>query len=38
MPRVELEAIAQTNRSGYPAPFDQAVQRHWRDEEDEMPG
>ena len=25
MPRIDLEPIPQTNRTGYPAPFDAAV-------------
>lgn len=29
MPRIDLEAIPQTNRTGYPAPFDAAVQGRW---------
>lgn len=29
MPKIDLEAIAQTNRTGYPAPFDQDVQGRW---------
>ena len=29
MPKVELDEIAQTNRTGYPAPFDQAVTGRW---------
>jgi len=29
MPKLDLEAIPQTNRTGYPAPFDQAVQGRW---------
>ena len=29
MPKVDLERIAQTNRTGYPAPFDQAVAGRW---------
>ena len=31
MPRIDLESIEQTNRTGYPPPFDQAVAgRHYR--------
>jgi uncharacterized cupin superfamily protein len=29
MPKIDLEAIPQTNRTGYPAPFNQAVQGRW---------
>ena len=29
MPRLELEAIPQTNHTGYPAPFDAPVQGRW---------
>lgn len=29
MPKVDLEAIPQTNATGYPAPFDAAVQGRW---------
>lgn len=29
MPKVELEALTLTNRTGYPAPFDQAVAGRW---------
>jgi uncharacterized cupin superfamily protein len=29
MPRLDLEAIPQTNRTGYPPPFDQPVQGRW---------
>lgn len=29
MPKVDLEAIPQTNRTGYPAPHDAAVQGRW---------
>jgi uncharacterized cupin superfamily protein len=29
MPKLDLEAIPQTNRTGYPAPFDAAVQGRW---------
>lgn len=29
MPKLDLEAITQTNRTGYPAPFDEAVQGRW---------
>lgn len=29
MPKVDLDAIAQTNRTGYPAPFDAVVQGRW---------
>ena len=29
MPKIDLEAIPQTNRTGYPAPFDAAVQGRW---------
>lgn len=29
MPKLDLEAIPQVNRTGYPAPFDQAVQGRW---------
>ncbi len=31
MPKIEIEAIEQSNATGYPAPFDKAVAgRHWR--------
>lgn len=30
MPRIDLEAIARTNRTGYPAPFDAAVAGRWQ--------
>lgn len=29
MPKIDLEAIEQTNRTGYPAPFDADVQGRW---------
>lgn len=29
MPRIDLEAIARSNATGYPAPFDAAVQGRW---------
>lgn len=29
MPKIDVEAIPQTNRTGYPAPFDSAVQGRW---------
>ena len=29
MPKIDLDAIPQTNQSGYPEPFDQAVQGRW---------
>ena len=29
MPKIDLEAIPQTNATGYPEPFDQAVQGRW---------
>jgi uncharacterized cupin superfamily protein len=29
MPKIDLEAIPQTNRTGYPDPFDQAVAGRW---------
>lgn len=29
MPRLDLEAIPQSNRTGYPAPFDEAVAGRW---------
>jgi uncharacterized cupin superfamily protein len=29
MPKLDLEAIPQTNRTGYPAPFNEAVQGRW---------
>ena len=29
MPRLDLETIPQTNRTGYPPPFDQPVQGRW---------
>lgn len=29
MPKLDLEAIPQTNRTGYPEPFDEAVQGRW---------
>jgi uncharacterized cupin superfamily protein len=29
MPKVDLEAIEQTNRTGYPTPFDKAVAGRW---------
>ena len=30
MPKVDLEAIEQTNRTGYPPPFDQPVAGRWQ--------
>ena len=30
MPRIDLEAIEQTNRTGYPPPFDQPVAGRWQ--------
>ena len=30
MPKAELDRIEQTNRTGYPAPFDQAVAGRWQ--------
>ena len=31
MPKIDVEAIAQSNATGYPAPFDAEVQgRYWR--------
>ena len=30
MPKVDLEAIEQTNRTGYPPPFDQQVAGRWQ--------
>lgn len=29
MPKLDLETIPQTNRTGYPAPFDEAVRGRW---------
>ena len=29
MPKLDVDAIAQTNRTGYPAPYDQAVAGRW---------
>lgn len=29
MPKIDLEAIPQQNRTGYPAPYDQGVQGRW---------
>lgn len=29
MPRIDIAAIAQSNRTGYPAPFDAAVEGRW---------
>ena len=29
MPKIDVEAIPQTNRTGYPAPFDKAVAGRW---------
>lgn len=29
MPKIDIEAIPQTNTTGYPAPFDEAVQGRW---------
>lgn len=29
MPKVELEAVPQTNRTGYPAPYDKPVAGRW---------
>ena len=29
MPRLDLEAIARTNATGYPTPYDRAVQGRW---------
>ena len=29
MPKIDLEAIEQTNRTGYPAPFDKDVEGRW---------
>lgn len=29
MPKIDLDAIAQTNATGYPPPFDAAVQGRW---------
>ncbi|MDB5692225.1 MAG: transcriptional regulator [Alphaproteobacteria bacterium] len=29
MPKIDLEAIEQINRTGYPAPFDRGVQGRW---------
>src|SRR5256885_14781981 len=29
MPRIDLEAIEQVNRTGYPPPFDEAVRGRW---------
>ena len=29
MPKIDLEAIPQANRTGYPPPYDQAVQGRW---------
>ena len=30
MPKIDLEAIEQTNRTGYPPPFDQPVAGRWQ--------
>jgi uncharacterized cupin superfamily protein len=30
MPKINLEAIEQTNRTGYPSPFDQPVAGRWQ--------
>lgn len=30
MPKIELEEIAQTNRTGYPPPFNEAVHGRWQ--------
>jgi uncharacterized cupin superfamily protein len=29
MPKIDIDAIAPTNRTGYPAPYDAAVQGRW---------
>ena len=29
MPRIDLEAVQQTNRTGYPSPFDRNVEGRW---------
>ena len=29
MPKIDLESIPQTNRTGYPPPFDRAVEGRW---------
>ncbi len=29
MPKIDIEAIPQTNATGYPAPFDEAVEGRW---------
>ena len=29
MPKIDLDAIPQTNRTGYPEPYNQAVARRW---------
>lgn len=29
MPKIDLDAIAQTNRTGYPPPYDEQVQGRW---------
>ena len=29
MPKVDLDAIEQTNRTGYPPPFDEEVAGRW---------
>ncbi|MFM5907564.1 MAG: cupin domain-containing protein [Novosphingobium sp.] len=29
MPKIDIDAIAQSNRTGYPAPFDKAVEGRW---------
>ncbi|HVF95265.1 MAG TPA: transcriptional regulator, partial [Sphingomonas sp.] len=29
MPKLELDTLPLTNRTGYPAPFDQPVQGRW---------
>ena len=29
MPKIDLDSIAQTNRTGYPVPFDRQVQGRW---------
>ncbi len=30
MPRIDIDAVPQTNRTGYPAPFDRPVQGRWQ--------
>ena len=30
MPKVDLDAIPQVNRTGYPPPFDEAVAGRWQ--------